>query len=128
MTSAKGLYIDPPTNKWRIGKELGSGACGSVHELLKSSNHDSTNSTKTFFVVKVVPNVISNTKKKRKKTIAEKNSDLLCHENTLYNNVLNGERAGSQRSCFLVFLFQSHGSSFHFICFNYFRFEREHDS
>lgn len=78
--------------RWRIGRALGSGACGSVHELEKVTSSGAT--TTTEYAVKVVPLPPPRTSKskKRKKTPAELNADLLHFENTMYCSALNDLR------------------------------------
>lgn len=92
----EGQLIGLSSKPWRIGKIIGQGACGTVHEIAKIST-SSSKQTKTSvpeFVVKVAPlPQITKTKgKKRKKTPAERNADLLNYENTLYKNVFNNLR------------------------------------
>lgn len=83
----RGLFIDT-SQKYQISTVLGHGACGSVHALVKRKKDASTISVP--YVVKVAPMPkTSNSNKKRKKTLVEKNADLLNHENVLYRNVLN---------------------------------------
>lgn len=86
-TPPTGLFIDEPSNKWKIGPCLGSGACGSVHSLQKVNTKHNTTVT-TNFVVKVAPLPIKSKNKKKKKSDIEKNADLLYHEHTLYKNIL----------------------------------------
>jgi len=85
----EGLFLDATTSKkWQIGKKLGSGACGTVHALLKTSGKPCT----TPYAIKLAILPPASTNKKKKKSVAEKNADLLNHENILYRNVLNGLR------------------------------------
>ena len=90
-----GICIDPPSNKWKIGPQLGSGACGSVHILQYKSSSSTGTGKRTYinsnYAIKVAPLPPPNTKKskKKKKNDVEKNADLLYFENTLYRNVLN---------------------------------------
>jgi len=101
---AEGQYLDSPKNKWKIGTKIGSGACGSVHHLVKCSS-SSTSSSSSKWVVKLAiippaPPASSSSssssgtapKRKKKKNLMELNADLLYHENTLYRNVLNDLR------------------------------------
>ena len=90
--SAEGLYLDPPTNKWRIGKRLGSGACGSVHILEKCNASTSSGIAKYAVKLAPLPPSTRPTKSKKKKTAVERNADILYHENMLYRNVLNDLR------------------------------------
>ncbi len=72
---------------------LGSGACGSVHELTAPPGSKSSKSSSPAWAVKVAPlpkSAASSTGKKRKKTPAERNADLILHEYTTLQN------AGSQ--------------------------------
>ncbi len=78
-----------------IGKKLGSGACGTVHELVappdRAKSSPSSSSSSSAWAIKVAPLPKSNaTGKKRKKTPEERNSDLILHEYTTLQN------AGSQ--------------------------------
>lgn len=107
MPDPTGLFIDA-SQKYRISTCLGKGACGSVHALVKikhSNNNTSISSsskkskvveTELPYAIKLAPlcSSISSAAaaKKRKKTLAEKNADLLNHENLLYRNVLNNLR------------------------------------
>eukprot|EP00586_Coscinodiscus_wailesii_P016483 CAMPEP_0172496560 /NCGR_PEP_ID=MMETSP1066-20121228/89304_1 /TAXON_ID=671091 /ORGANISM="Coscinodiscus wailesii, Strain CCMP2513" /LENGTH=549 /DNA_ID=CAMNT_0013268911 /DNA_START=37 /DNA_END=1687 /DNA_ORIENTATION=+ len=86
-TSAKGALLGSTSKPWRIGSELGSGACGSVHSLEKENGKVTSR-----YVVKVAPydeRPGAAKGKKRKKTAAELNADLLNYENTLYRGALN---------------------------------------
>lgn len=91
-----GTLIGPPAKAWRVGRELGRGACGSVHEIARDASASSS-SGKSGFVVKIaaLPPAASATaarSKKRKKTPQERNADLLYQENVYYRNVLNDLR------------------------------------
>lgn len=103
--SPTGTLIGPPAKAWRVGRELGRGACGSVHEIARdtaaSSSSSSSKSSKSDFVVKIatLPPAASSaattaarSSKKRKKTPQERNADLLYQENVYYRNVLNDLR------------------------------------
>ena len=83
-----GILIGPPSKPWRVGRELGRGACGSVHEIGRGSSPSSA------FVVKIatLPAASATAKKRRKKTPEERNADLLYQENVYYRNVLNDLR------------------------------------
>jgi serine/threonine protein kinase len=88
--SLEGTFIDT-SQKWKLGPQLGSGACGTVYALHR---HSSTKDSKQnhSFVIKIAPIPPSSSaskSKKRKKTAEEKNADLLFHEHILYLNVLN---------------------------------------
>ena len=87
MASPEGLHIGKATKPWKIGKKLGSGACGAVHELLPPPG---TKSPCPAYAIKLVPlpkaKAASSKGKKRKKTAEERNADLILHEyNTLQN-------------------------------------------
>ena len=88
--SLEGTFIDT-SQKWKLGPQLGSGACGTVYALHRHSIKDSKQNHS--FVIKIAPippsTFASSTSKKRKKTAEEKNADLLFHEHILYLNVLN---------------------------------------
>lgn len=88
----EGMYLDPPRNKWKIGAQIGSGACGSVHQLMRCSSSDNSGSSSCWAVkIAVLPPVSASatlTKRKKKKSAVEINADLLNYENTMYRNVL----------------------------------------
>jgi len=68
-----------------IGKKLGSGACGSVHELHQEGNTKYNND----WAIKLAPLPKSKAKSgkgKRKKTVEERNADLIQHENLTLQN------------------------------------------
>ena len=71
---------------------LGSGACGSVHELTKSSTSSSSSSSSSnefSWAIKVAPLPQTRTTtagKRRKKTSEERNADLILHEYTILQN------------------------------------------
>jgi len=91
----EGRFIDPPTNKWIIGKELGKGSCGSVHQLSKQPQNATTSRKKEKdWVVKLAKLSKTNARrsKNRKKTLMERNADLLNHEDVLYRSTLNDLR------------------------------------
>lgn len=90
VVSAKGRYLDSK-QKWLVAEQLGEGACGTVHALHYQSKSASS-STNTQFAVKLAIEPPPSTNKKRKKTLVEKNADLLNHEHILYRNVLNNLR------------------------------------
>lgn len=83
MAPPRGLTIGSTSKPYTIGRKLGSGACGSVHELLPplGSKHDS-------YAIKlaILPKVKS-TNKKRKKTLEEKNADLINYEYLVLQNL-----------------------------------------
>ena len=105
MSSAEGEFLDPLSKKWKISTQLGRGACGTVHALVKQSKQSTTTSTTTSstsskygsvssiqYAVKLAIQPPPATNKKKKKTVVEKNADLLNHEHMLYRNVLNDLR------------------------------------
>jgi hypothetical protein len=86
-----GILLGPPSKPWTVGRELGRGACGSVHDIGIGSSPSST------FVVKIATlpaaaAASATAKKRRKKTPEERNADLLYQENVYYRNVLNDLR------------------------------------
>ena len=88
-----GILIGPPSKPWRVGRELGRGACGSVHDIGRVGSSPSS-----AFVVKIATlpaaavAASSTAKKRKKKTPEERNADLLYQENVYYRNVLNDLR------------------------------------
>ncbi len=83
MTSPEGEFIG---RGWKIGKMLGSGACGSVHELTAPQGAK-LNSPAWAVKVAPLPKSASSSKgKKRKKTPLERNADLIHHEYTTLQN------------------------------------------
>jgi len=101
-TSVEGLFLDPLTQKWLISKKIGTGACGSVYNLVRNRTSSktangttrptTTTTTTTEYAVKVAKLPPPSTNMKRKKTLLEMNADLLNHEHVLYRNVLNNLR------------------------------------
>ena len=91
-----GILIGPPAKAWRVGRELGRGACGSVHEISRDTGTSTASSSKSDFVVKIATlppaSATAAKSKKRKKTPQERNADLLYQENVYYRNVLNDLR------------------------------------
>jgi len=96
-----GLLIGPPSRPWRVGQELGRGACGSVHEIARDGGAAAASAGSSQsngrFVVKIAPlpvtaTAANKTARKRKKTPQERNADLLYQENVYYRNVLNDLR------------------------------------
>jgi len=81
-----GLEIGNIKYPWKVGKVIGSGACGAVHELqLVNAKPSSTRS----YVIKVAPMPPPPTSgKKRKKSAMERNADLIYHETVLLTNGL----------------------------------------
>lgn len=86
MTTAEGQLVG---QSWTIGKQLGSGACGSVHELVStSSTSNKSSSTTMAWAIKIahLPPPSKSSKSKRKKTPCERNADLILHEYTTLQN------------------------------------------
>ena len=85
MAPPEGLHIGSSSKPWIIGRKLGSGACGSVHELIPPANSKSSQS----YAVKIAAlpkNKAGTNRTKRKKTAEERNADLIGHEyQTLQN-------------------------------------------
>lgn len=89
MSSPQGQTIGKANKPWTIGRLLGSGACGSVHELVAPPNTKSSTMQYAIKVVALPPTKSSSTtatNKKRKKTAVERNADLLLHEYTILQN------------------------------------------
>lgn len=94
MPPPEGLLIGKATKPWQIGRLLGSGACGSVHELVAPAG---SKSTTISYAVKIVPlpksmATANKAGKKRKKTEEERNADLILHEYTTLQNAGNEMR------------------------------------
>ena len=89
-----GILIGPPSKPWRVGRELGRGACGSVHDIgrVGSSTPSSAFVVKIATLPAAAASASSTAKKRKKKTPAERNADLLYQENVYYRNVLNDLR------------------------------------
>ena len=94
MSSPVGTTIGKPTKPWTIGRLLGSGACGSVHELTPPPQNSSSPSGMEYAIklVHLPPTTSKSTNKKRKKTAVERNADLLLHEYTILQNVGSNNR------------------------------------
>jgi len=110
MALAKGMQI----KNWILGEKLGSGACSDVYVgkeivcvygvyLVDSSltvfsvvyPANTTGSADESYAMKISPLSSGNaasSKKKRKKTPAERNADALYAEHLLYLNSINGHR------------------------------------
>ena len=88
MSSPQGQVIGKANKPWTIGRLLGSGACGSVHELVAPPNNNSKSSMQYAVKVVTLPSSSGKTtaNKKRKKTAVERNADLLLHEYTILQN------------------------------------------
>jgi hypothetical protein len=89
-TTAEGQLVG---QGWKIGKQLGSGACGSVHELVSTSSTSiKSSSTTVAWAIKIAPLPLppskssTTSKSKRKKTACERNADLILHEYTTLQN------------------------------------------
>ena len=96
MSNPEGLYLDSPKNLLRIGSRLGSGACGVVYDVVISASRSAPPKDEpSRLAVKMVPYVATTaalSNKKKKKTEAQRNSDLLYHEYMLYRNAFNSLR------------------------------------
>mmetsp|Transcript_27555 Transcript_27555/g.55276 ORF Transcript_27555/g.55276 Transcript_27555/m.55276 type:complete len:622 (-) Transcript_27555:127-1992(-) len=87
MSSPQGQTIGKASKPWTIGRLLGSGACGSVHELLDPPNSKTSSMQYAIKCVNLPPSSAkASTNKKRKKTAVERNADLLLHEYTILQN------------------------------------------
>lgn len=85
--SAEGLQIGRASRPYTVGPLLGRGACGSVHALLPPrSDEDGRWAVKLASLPRSRPGG----KKKRKKTEAERNADLIMHEYTVLQNAGDG--------------------------------------
>jgi hypothetical protein len=84
MAPPTGLTIGSTTKPYTIGRILGSGACGSVHELIAPAG-----SKHTDYAIKLAPLPKSKPAngKKRKKTAEEKNADLISYEHLTLRNL-----------------------------------------
>lgn len=92
MAPPEGLHIGSSSKPWTIGRKLGSGACGSVHELIPPANSKSSQS----YAVKLASlpkNKAGTNGKKRKKTAEERNADLISHEYQTLQNLGPNVRA-----------------------------------
>ena len=86
MVPPQGLTIGSTAKPWTIGRKLGSGACGSVHELIPPPNA----SAKYSYAIKLAAlprSAKPATGKKRKKTAQERNADLISHEHLTLQNL-----------------------------------------
>lgn len=83
----EGLTIGSAKNTWRIGKELGAGACGSVHAL-----HNDNNKESSLYAVKVVELPAKKAAPKKKKSPLEIMAGLLSYEVMVYKGVLSSIR------------------------------------
>ena len=86
-SSPQGQTIGKANKPWTIGRLLGSGACGSVHELLPPPSYSPKSMQYAIKCVTLPPiSTKAAANKKRKKTVAERNADLLLHEYTILQN------------------------------------------
>ena len=87
MAPPEGQLIGRSSRPWKIGRLLGRGACGAVHELEAPSGAKKAPAACDWAVkVAPLPPSRTGTGKKRKKTAAERNADLIQHEHlTLHN-------------------------------------------
>lgn len=84
MAPPSGLTIGSTSKPYTVGRKLGSGACGSVHELIPppGAKHAS-------YAIKLatLPKTKPTNGKKRKKTLEEKNADLIQYEYLTLQNL-----------------------------------------
>jgi hypothetical protein len=90
--TVEGRLIGNSSKPWKIGRLLGSGACGSVHELHPPSNSKSTSANHYAVKIAHLPVKKATNGKKRKKTAEERNADLILHEYQTLQNL--GEMRG----------------------------------
>ena len=77
MAPLVGMEIRNGSAKFKVGNQIGSGACASVYELKDASGQV------TEYAVKVAPIAVKKTKKGN--SLAEKNEALLHYEQLIYN-------------------------------------------
>ena len=92
MSSPEGLLIGKPSKPWKIGRLLGSGACGSVHELIAPPGSKSSSPAYAIKIAPLPKSKANKAGKKRKKTAEERNADLILHEYTTLQNAGNEMR------------------------------------
>eukprot|EP00538_Stauroneis_constricta_P000950 CAMPEP_0119555038 /NCGR_PEP_ID=MMETSP1352-20130426/7368_1 /TAXON_ID=265584 /ORGANISM="Stauroneis constricta, Strain CCMP1120" /LENGTH=301 /DNA_ID=CAMNT_0007601733 /DNA_START=137 /DNA_END=1039 /DNA_ORIENTATION=+ len=86
-SGAEGLQLYRGTTAhWKIGRVIGSGACGAVHEL--ESLRSSSDFSSEDLVAKMVP--LPKKTSKYKRSPAETNAALLYYEHTVYQNFFQG--------------------------------------
>ena len=85
MAPPVGLIIESGKNQWKVGKEVGTGACASVH-LLQEANSNNSNSD-TDWVIKIAPLPTKITK--NRKTLPERNAHLIYYEELMYQSQFN---------------------------------------
>lgn len=90
----EGLLVGRPSRPWTIGRRLGSGACGTVHELVPppaGSSKKSPPAPGAGYAIKLAPlpppRASTKAGKKRKKTAEERNADLIKYEYLTLQNV-----------------------------------------
>ena len=86
----QGQLIGKATKRWQVGRLLGSGACGSVHELIPPTGSSSSKNSYPDYAIKIAPlpkSLANKSGKKRKKTDAERNADLILYECQTLRNV-----------------------------------------
>ena len=79
-SSPEGLIIH---RKWRIGKKLGDGVCGCVHELVSASA-----SGEIVHAIKLAPLPDPSVLKKKENLERKKHADILHYESLIYQNHL----------------------------------------
>lgn len=89
MASPVGLIISSGKHQWKVGKEVGSGACASVHLLQEVHNGNgakskSNNTSTSSWVVKIAPLPTKITK--QRKTPPERNAHLIYYEELMYQS------------------------------------------
>ena len=77
FTSPEGLVLGNPRHLWRVGRQLGSGACGSVHEL--------SNTLGDRYAIKLARNPPpGSSRSKKKDKELRRNANLLHYEHIIY--------------------------------------------
>jgi hypothetical protein len=93
-SSPEGIIIH---RHWRIGKKIGDGACGSVHELVNEKDKNEANKGKgktgggplIIHAIKLAPLPDPNAKAKSKESVLRKtHADILHYEALVYQNHL----------------------------------------
>ena len=92
-SSPEGIVIH---RHWRIGKKIGNGACGSVHELVHEKDRKETKTEKRntdgvplIHAIKLAQLPDPNSKTKSKESVRRKNhADILHYEALVYQNHL----------------------------------------
>lgn len=82
MAPPVGLIIESGKNQWKVGKEVGAGACASVHLLQEANSNNSSD-----WVIKIAPLPTKITK--NRKTLPERNAHLIYYEELMYQSQFN---------------------------------------